>query len=459
VRADATTEPRRSRLRGTRAALVVCAIAMAVGGLGAKGRAQESGGSFGGSSWDEPSGGGGGGGGGGSWGGGSSGTDWAEQQRREDEQRAERERREEEERRRREEEERRRREEEERRRREEEERIARERARKLALPPMERARELDWPATPPRPAVATRGLDAPLAPELPPASSWTAPSPVAPLDLPPTASVAGPFEWSAAACCGVPLFVILLPLAWLLTRERAPWKNVPQPAGAFRAARSSNATARRVPTGPALRVSIAFDWTARAAIQSQLAAMAKRHDMRSRPGLHAAAVEMSALLAQHAAAARYMTWELASGDPRTGVQAPTDRPRAPLQARPRRTTPHQPARAYEAKEHEGQGLVVVSVLVASKVPIVVPPGEITPDALASVLGAIRRLRPDQTLALEVIWSPAAENDRMSSYELEQRYPELQRTSDGVGRMQCSYCGAPFPRELGRCPACGGPAGS
>jgi len=115
------------------------------------------------------------------------------------------------------------------------------------------------------------------------------------------------------------------------------------------------------------------------------------------------------------------------------------------------------ARAYEAKEYEGQGLVVVSVLVASKVPILVPPGEIVPSALAGVLGAIQRLRPDQTLALEVIWSPAAENDRMSSYELEQRYPELQRTSDGVGRMQCSYCGAPFPRELGRCPACGGPA--
>ena len=87
-------------------------------------------------------------------------------------------------------------------------------------------------------------------------------------------------------------------------------------------------------------------------------------------------------------------------------------------------------------------------------------GFMTPDAaqIRQSLQDRAAILPQQLVALEVVWSPADDNDRMSSYELEQRYPELQRVSDGVGRVACAYCRAPFPRELGRCPSCGGPVG-
>jgi uncharacterized membrane protein len=425
--------------------------------VGSRARAQESGGSFGGSSWDdEPSGGGSssdwGSSGSSDWGGGSSNDDWAarEAERRADEERrAEQARREEEERRRREEEERRRREEEER-------RIAAERARKLALPPAARARELPWPAAPPRPArSATYDLASPVRTGAAPPSSWPAPPRVLAVDPPPGALAVGPMEWGAVACCGVPLLFVLLPLALLLSGSRAPWRNVADvgPVAPF----------VRSPTSPvrgesrALRVSIAFDWTARAALQASLAAMARRHDLRSRPGLHAAALEIASLLAAHATAARYVAWELAPpGDPRAWFQTRASDLRARFQKELVRNTSTEQAAGFVAREHEGQGLVVVSVVVGSKVAVPVPPATFDERAIAAALRAIGQRGQGETLALEVIWSPAAENDRMSSYELEVHYPELQRTSDGVGRTQCAYCRAPFPRELGRCPACGAP---
>jgi uncharacterized membrane protein len=184
--------------------------------------------------------------------------------------------------------------------------------------------------------------------------------------------------------------------------------------------------------------------------------MSARHDLKSRQGLHAAVTAVSALLAAQASAARYVSWELATGDPREWFTRRVNDLRARFSHELVRNERAASGPAFVAKEHEGEGLVVVSVLVASKVPITPPPASVEPAALSAVLASLAARRHDQTIALEVIWSPAAEDDRMSSYELEQRYPELQRTSDGVGRVQCAYCRAPFPRELGRCPSCGGP---
>ena len=63
------------------------------------------------------------------------------------------------------------------------------------------------------------------------------------------------------------------------------------------------------------------------------------------------------------------------------------------------------------------------------------------------------------LALEVVWSPAAENDRMSTAELEQFYPEMKLIDPNsiAGRVFCAYCNGPFPAELLTCPHCGAPA--
>ena len=63
------------------------------------------------------------------------------------------------------------------------------------------------------------------------------------------------------------------------------------------------------------------------------------------------------------------------------------------------------------------------------------------------------------VALEVVWSPAAENDRMSTAELEQFYPEMKLIDPNsiAGRVFCAYCNGPFPAELLNCPHCGAPA--
>jgi hypothetical protein len=69
------------------------------------------------------------------------------------------------------------------------------------------------------------------------------------------------------------------------------------------------------------------------------------------------------------------------------------------------------------------------------------------------------LQGQQMVALEVIWSPAAENDRMSTAELESVYTELKLIDPNsiAGRIFCAYCSGPFPAELLNCPHCGAPA--
>lgn len=429
----------RSHSRRLLSLALVSALAL-VGTLGAAtGSAQESGGSFGGSAWDDEPSGGGSSYGGGSSASSSSSSDWsaesaeADRRREEDERRAAEEARAEAER--------------EAARRAAEAAAAAaaaaaERARKLALPPAARVAELTWPATPAYPPVASprvAALDAPLASAPSESGRWSAPG--APAALTGHVIVYGPFNTLGAVFCGGPPTFGLLALALLLTRRRRPAPVVAPLAG------------------PAMRLSIAFDWTARAALQAELAAMATRFDVRTRPGLSEASRAMAALLAQHAGAARYVSWELSTGDARRWFQTRAQDLRARFRAELVRNDATSATPSFTARESEGQGLVVVSIVVAGKRPIVPPKAAFSLASLGAAIACIADRPPGETLALEVIWSPAAENDRMSSYELEKLYPELQRVTEGVGARQCLYCKGPFPTELGRCPACGAPIAS
>ncbi|MCA9615503.1 MAG: DUF1517 domain-containing protein [Polyangiales bacterium] len=107
------------------------------------------------------------------------------------------------------------------------------------------------------------------------------------------------------------------------------------------------------------------------------------------------------------------------------------------------------APVLRARADEGEGLVVVSLVIAVE-------GVFAPaPRYDTAVAALRGLPPSSIVALEVIWSPAAEDDRMSSLELETLYPELRRASEGVGRVRCT-CGTAYAAELPRCPACGRP---
>ena len=109
-----------------------------------------------------------------------------------------------------------------------------------------------------------------------------------------------------------------------------------------------------------------------------------------------------------------------------------------------------------ARPDEGPGFVVVTlVLVARRELAAVVPG----DGASSIRAALEdrgTLGADQLVAIEVIWSPAVEQDRMSSAELEQHYPHLQLIDPTTiaGRLFCQFCGGAFAMELLECPHCG-----
>ncbi|MBX3246911.1 MAG: DUF1517 domain-containing protein [Myxococcales bacterium] len=108
-----------------------------------------------------------------------------------------------------------------------------------------------------------------------------------------------------------------------------------------------------------------------------------------------------------------------------------------------------------ARAEEGEGLVVVSFVVGTTRPLPPLPGALDRDALQGGLADAVATDPHSFVALEVIWSPALEQDRMSSAELEALYPELTRLGVGpLGRVSCGACGVVFAAELGQCPACG-----
>jgi uncharacterized membrane protein len=77
-----------------------------------------------------------------------------------------------------------------------------------------------------------------------------------------------------------------------------------------------------------------------------------------------------------------------------------------------------------APGEEGPGVIVVSLIVVSRrelAGIEKPYG----PAIRAALAERGALRATELVAVEVVWSPAAEGDRMSRAELEEHYPELE----------------------------------
>ena len=112
-----------------------------------------------------------------------------------------------------------------------------------------------------------------------------------------------------------------------------------------------------------------------------------------------------------------------------------------------------------ARSDEGEGIVVVTVIAAAREELLDINDPENAESLRRALEALGSLPSGNLVALEIVWSPAAEDDRMSSAELEVLYPELHRIrgSSVAGRVYCTYCGGPFPAELVSCPHCGGTA--
>jgi uncharacterized membrane protein len=214
------------------------------------------------------------------------------------------------------------------------------------------------------------------------------------------------------------------------------------------------------------KLSLGVDWRSRKELQETLTRLAQSGDTNSPQGLANLLRETVLALRRSELAWLYVhhqdTQSLAPQNAQQQFQQMTMQARAAFRHELVRgadgqvinqTTPE-----MQANQNEGLGTVVVHLIVAAYRPMT---SLSNPDAnqIRMALDNRAALTAQQLGALEVVWSPAAENDRMSTGELEQFYPEMRLIDPNsiAGRIFCTYCKGPFAMELLSCPHCGAPA--
>lgn len=118
------------------------------------------------------------------------------------------------------------------------------------------------------------------------------------------------------------------------------------------------------------------------------------------------------------------------------------------------------ASEYTPHAHEGAGVILVTIVLAARRELYSVRAIGTGQDLRAALEAAGTISPEDLIAVEIIWQPSEDADRLSSMELEAKYPspDLIKIQGALaGKMFCTYCGGPFPAELVTCPHCGAPA--
>jgi uncharacterized membrane protein len=118
------------------------------------------------------------------------------------------------------------------------------------------------------------------------------------------------------------------------------------------------------------------------------------------------------------------------------------------------------ASSYTPRSDEGAGLILVSVIVAARRELFTVTRIGSGDDLRQALDAASQIATNNLVAIEIVWQPSEDDDRLSSMELEAKYPRpdlIPIQGALVGKAFCTYCGGPFPAELVSCPHCGAPA--
>jgi uncharacterized membrane protein len=210
---------------------------------------------------------------------------------------------------------------------------------------------------------------------------------------------------------------------------------------------------------------LAIDWRARREVQAQLEQLAKSADSGSKAGLVAVlrdtthALQRAKLAWLYGGITNHHPMNAASAE---GIfrQLVGD-----ARAKYKKELVHEvdghhvetDAGQQRARAEEGEGVVVVTLVVAARREI----PDVTNSAHAPQISALlesylQMASPEVLVGAQVVWSPAAENDRLSTAELEVLYPSLKKIDDATiaGRVFCSYCRWPFAAEIGACPHCG-----
>ena len=119
-----------------------------------------------------------------------------------------------------------------------------------------------------------------------------------------------------------------------------------------------------------------------------------------------------------------------------------------------------PASHYTPTSSEGAGLILISMIIAARRELFTVRSIDHGEDLRAALDGVGTLDENTLVAVEIVWQPSEDSDRMSSMELEAMYPPPQIVpivGALVGKVFCNYCGGPFPAELVSCPHCGAPA--
>jgi uncharacterized membrane protein len=120
----------------------------------------------------------------------------------------------------------------------------------------------------------------------------------------------------------------------------------------------------------------------------------------------------------------------------------------------------QSAPNYTPRSEQGEGVILVSIIVAARSELFTVANIGDGETLRKAIENAPHRTASDLVAVEIVWMPSEDNDRMSSVELEAKYPhpELIPIAGAlVGKTFCSYCSGPFPGELVNCPHCGAPA--
>lgn len=241
--------------------------------------------------------------------------------------------------------------------------------------------------------------------------------------------------------------------------------------GIERGARQLLATVPASPQAYVAALQLAIDWRERAAVQSVLERLAASGDLKTRAGLDRLLDETLGELGRRQHAIRLAAYfseafpSLPACEARFRQIAATERGRFQTELVRGEATGavRDESGKWVAAQEEGLGFVVVTILVASRMTPLATGTRLDRAGLAAIANAMAANTPATILALEVVWTPAAEEDRMSSAEMQVLFPHLravdpQASAGGapeLGRVTCRYCGGVFAAELSACPQCGG----
>ena len=106
------------------------------------------------------------------------------------------------------------------------------------------------------------------------------------------------------------------------------------------------------------------------------------------------------------------------------------------------------------------GLILVSIVIATRSELFTVSQIGDGEDLRKALESASNRAASDLVAIEIVWQPSEDEDRMSSMELEAKYPRpdvIPIANALVGKTFCTYCSGPFPGELVSCPHCGAPA--